>query len=199
MKKVVPIITLATDFAAIFRVLRYREGHTENDAEHSYQLALTAWSANHQYSLGLDDERILKYALVHDLVEIYAGDIDAFGNKTELSLKDEKETQALKKLKQQYADFPEIVIVIEDYKEKKEPEAQLVNIMDKLVADANIRKSGHDYYKPRKVTFTDWKNRLLMKTKYETLPEKLKEIIDEVIDEMHSEYRDIFYQEERHE
>lgn len=77
MKKIAKLVTLTSDFAAVERVIRYRKDHFENDAEHSFQLAMLCWSANHQYALSLLDEKIIKYALIHDLVEVYAGDTDA--------------------------------------------------------------------------------------------------------------------------
>ena len=56
-------IILAMKAAEINRNTGYKTGHKENDAEHSFQLALVAWETNHQYNLELNDEKILKYAL----------------------------------------------------------------------------------------------------------------------------------------
>ena len=50
------------------------EDRNENDAEHSYQLAMACWLVVETKKLKLDLNKIVKYALVHDLVEIYAGD-----------------------------------------------------------------------------------------------------------------------------
>lgn len=193
MKKVIPIIQLAANFANIMRVLRYREGHIENDAEHSYQLAMTCWSTNHQYRLGLNDEKLLKYALVHDLVELYAGDTDAFGDKEKIASKKKNEAEALQKLKQNYPQFTEILVAIDEYDKKINQEAHLVNIMDKLVAEANIRHSMDDYYQRRKVTEETWRKRLFNKISYDSLEPKLQIIVDEAVQEASNTYKKTFF------
>ena len=51
----------------------------ENDAEHSWHLALYAMIlGEHARKDGLNMEKVLEMALVHDLVEIYAGDTFAY-------------------------------------------------------------------------------------------------------------------------
>ena len=50
----------------------------ENDAEHSWHFALTAMTLFEYCELdGVDLDRVIKMALVHDLVEIFAGDTPA--------------------------------------------------------------------------------------------------------------------------
>lgn len=44
----------------------------ENDTEHSYNLTITAWYSAQQFPK-LDKDLIIRYALVHDIVEAYAG------------------------------------------------------------------------------------------------------------------------------
>ena len=193
MKKVIPIIKLTADFANVKRVLRYREGHVENDAEHIYHLAMVCWSANHQYELGLRDEKILKYALVHDLVELYAGDTDAFGDKERIASKKKNEADALRKLKQNYSEFHELFEAIDEYSEKINQEAHLVNIMDKLVAAVNIWHSKDDYHMRRKISIETWKKRLFEKIDYNLLDSRLKLIVDEVVHEAETTYRDTFF------
>src|SRR3990167_6828 len=167
MKKIIPIIDLATKFAAVNRTVGYRKGHFENDAEHSYQLALVCWSTNEQYHLGLNNELILKFALVHDLVELYAGDTDAHDDKQKIACKKEREEKALKALKAEYK-FDEIINTIERYEKKQDVEAQLVYMMDKFIPGINIHFSKGDYYHSRKIDLVDWKKWLLSKIDYKT-------------------------------
>ena len=70
----------------------------ENDAEHSWHFALMAMIL-HEYAdrTKVDLARVLKMALVHDLIEIYAGDTFAYddiGNES----KEDREALAAKKL-----------------------------------------------------------------------------------------------------
>lgn len=47
----------------------------ENDAEHSWHLALMALVLERHAAAAIDRERVLEMLLVHDLVEVYAGDV----------------------------------------------------------------------------------------------------------------------------
>ena len=65
----------------------------ENDAEHSWNLALMAMVLAEYADPAVDLFRVLKMALVHDLVEVYAGDTFAYDEQGNLD-KDVRETQA---------------------------------------------------------------------------------------------------------
>ena len=53
----------------------------ENDAEHSWNLAMLAMLFEDYSTEKVNIERVLKIALVHDLVEVYAGDTFAYDSK----------------------------------------------------------------------------------------------------------------------
>lgn len=46
----------------------------ENSAEHSWHLAMACWSIARSFGISVDEGKLLKLALVHDLGEIDAGD-----------------------------------------------------------------------------------------------------------------------------
>lgn len=46
----------------------------ENSAEHSWHLAMACWSIARSFNIAMDEGKLLKLALVHDLGEIDAGD-----------------------------------------------------------------------------------------------------------------------------
>jgi len=57
----------------------------ENDAEHSWHLALMAMTLSEYAAEDIDISRVIQMALLHDIVEIYAGDTfayDAKGNES---------------------------------------------------------------------------------------------------------------------
>ena len=89
----------------------------ENDAEHSYNLAMFAWYIVEGNNLDLDRELILKYALVHDLVETYAGDTFLFASNRENnhSNKTEREKKAKKKLLANFPEFGGLREIIDGY------------------------------------------------------------------------------------
>jgi putative hydrolase of HD superfamily len=54
------------------------EDRLENDSEHSFQLAMVSWYIISTKRLKYNIDKVIQYALVHDLVEIYAGDTFLF-------------------------------------------------------------------------------------------------------------------------
>lgn len=57
----------------------------ENSAEHSWSVALLLWTLEHdfedEFGTKLDSERMMKMALMHDLVEIETGDVSVWDGK----------------------------------------------------------------------------------------------------------------------
>lgn len=104
----------------------------ENDTEHSYNLAMTAWFLA-KYFPELNDALLVKIALVHDLVEIHAGDTYVYADQTLLDTKPAREKEALEKLKHDWEDFPEMISHIEDYELRSSPEAKFIYALDKLM------------------------------------------------------------------
>ena len=72
MKDLVQFIEFLNKFRSIERTV-YVNGtkRLENDAEHSYQLAMVCWYLNTKLGLGYNIELILKYCLAHDLDQIH--------------------------------------------------------------------------------------------------------------------------------
>jgi HD domain protein len=71
------------------------EDRKENDAEHSWHLAILAFLLAEYASVPIDVTRVMKMVLIHDVVEIDAGDTfcyDAEGNKTKAE-REEKSAQ----------------------------------------------------------------------------------------------------------
>lgn len=52
----------------------------DNDVEHSYRVAMLCWMIIEEYKLKLDINKVIKYALIHDLVEVFAGDISIYAD-----------------------------------------------------------------------------------------------------------------------
>ncbi len=109
-----------------------RKDRLETDTEHSYHLAMHAWFLS-QHFPGLNKEKILKYALAHDLVEIYAGDVMAIGRTDkEQAAKEAREKEAFERITAEWADFPEMLEALKAYEEKSDAEAVFVNALDKI-------------------------------------------------------------------
>ncbi|MBK2029023.1 HD domain-containing protein [Francisella noatunensis] len=70
----------------------------ENTAEHSWHVALMGVILQEYASEELDMLKVLKMLLIHDIVEIYAGDTYAFDNHAVLAKQNDKELEALEKI-----------------------------------------------------------------------------------------------------
>ncbi len=114
------------------------EERKENDAEHSFQVALTCWYLISEYELNLDLNLVLKYALVHDLPEAITGD---YFFEIDNNTKEEKanaEAKAVEEIGELFPKFKELKKLLEDYNNKADEEAKFVNATEKLVPVMNI-------------------------------------------------------------
>ena len=104
----------------------------ENDTEHSYNLAMSAWYIA-QWFPELDKTLVIQYALVHDLVEVHAGDTYIFATKEELASKKQREADALLRLEAEWSDFSEMNHTIRKYEDRPDAESKFVYALDKIM------------------------------------------------------------------
>lgn len=127
-----------SEFIAQFRMIERtlyleRLKRNENDAEHCCMLALTAWYIISSEKLDLDMEKVMLYALAHDLVETYAGDTDAYStDKNAHATKEAREHEALIRIEKEFPEFPELVVAINEFEARKNKEARFVYALDKI-------------------------------------------------------------------
>ncbi|MCK4521964.1 MAG: HD domain-containing protein [Nanoarchaeota archaeon] len=100
----------------------------ESVAEHSFRSAVMSLILAEK--LGLDKNKCVKMALMHDIAEILSGDITPH-DKISDKEKHEKEKKAIKKLTK-YLDKNEVLKLWGEYEERKTKEAILVYEMDKI-------------------------------------------------------------------
>ena len=106
----------------------------ENSAEHSWHLAILLIILQ-EYFQSANLEKMLKMALVHDLVEIYTGDVPAFDDQGRIGKK-EREQQAAKKL---FSQLPaelskEFHDLFNEFEQSQTQESLIVEGCDKLQA-----------------------------------------------------------------
>lgn len=151
-------IKLLHTFQRVTRQVKIkRRNEYENDMEHSYQLAMVVWYLAQRSKLPCNQELVLKYALAHDLVEIFAGDTVAFiTSKKDQASKDKREKDAGEKLKKEVPDFPALHEIIEKYEKKEDIESKLVFIVDKILPITNEYLFGSTWYIKHGVSFKKW-------------------------------------------
>lgn len=126
---------LLSEFSQIDRATHRKHGDNfvhENDTEHSYDLAMTAWYLA-EYFPHLDVNKLIRYALIHDLVEVHAGDTYIYGAQADLDSKQEREQIALEKLQKDWSDFPSLLKDINTYEKHDSEESKFVYALDKIM------------------------------------------------------------------
>lgn len=129
------------------------EDRFENDAEHSFQLALIAWYLIEKQNLSLNKEKVLLYALSHDLPEAYTGDKSFYRTKKEDTDKKKLEKEAIKKLLKDHLDFPSLSTTITTYEEMSDEESKFVYALDKILPILNIRLDEGRSWEHLKISF----------------------------------------------
>lgn len=107
-------------------------GRHETDSHHSFSLALIAYDICHMYCPELDADKVVRYALVHDLLEIITGDQDTLMlDEAGLHAKHIEEQRAAAKLHKLLAKHPALLEAYEAYERLDSPEAATVYVLDK--------------------------------------------------------------------
>ena len=124
-------------FGRVERATHHEDGvRKETDADHTVMLGIMACAYAKEFAPHLDIGKIAQFALVHDLVEAYAGDVNTYGL-TSTDAQEEKEqgeAAALARIKQEFdAVFPWISETIEAYESLESLEARYVKVFDKTL------------------------------------------------------------------
>lgn len=134
IKNQIAFIIEIDEMKRILRMNLHADGsRRENDAEHSWHLAVMAMLLEEYCADKVDVARVIKIALVHDLVEVYAGDTFAYDAKG-YEDKEEREKQSADKLfgmlePEQGAYFRALW---DEFEAKETPESRYANAVDRL-------------------------------------------------------------------
>ncbi len=133
----------------IFRQSLVVNGKREdNDAEHSWHMALVALTIKEYFQGEVNLERSLKMILIHDLVEIYAGDTPAFGE-----VRPDKADDELKAAVKLFSLLPddqkdEFLNLWLEFEECESNEAKFANVCDRYQGFMqNLTSDGHTWKK----------------------------------------------------
>lgn len=106
-------------------------GRRENDAEHAWHMAMMIYILKEYSNEEFDVAKAMMMALIHDVVEIDAGDTYAYDSKAQESQK-EREEKAAERI---FGMLPEdqkseLKGLFEEFEEGKSPEARFARAMD---------------------------------------------------------------------
>ena len=191
LDKILGFTDLLQRFRAIERILLMNgKDRNENDVEHSFSLAMLGWYINSTYELGLDSEKILKYALVHDFVEVYAGDT-FFYQQDEKSVAEKKlrEEKALMRLAAELPEFPEFHALILNYEKREDKESKFIYALDKLEPILNIYLDKGRSWKRDSVSFDMLK---ISKTPKVAADKTIEQIFSEMLQKLTDNQKSLF-------
>ncbi|MTI66992.1 MAG: HD domain-containing protein [Firmicutes bacterium] len=153
----------------------------ENSAEHSWHLSLMAMVLLEQSDAsGLDQLKIIKMLLIHDLVEIYDGDTFLYDDEARSSASD-KEEKALKKLVSILPDDQavEFVDLWLEFELGETEEAKFASSLDALQPIINHLLTAPKNYNPHKIKVENvFKKKELIKTNTPKLWSIVKDTIE---------------------
>ena len=156
-------------------------GRNENDAEHSWHMAIMAYLLREYSNEPVDIARVMLMCLIHDVVEIDAGDTYAY-DEASLATQQEREDRAKERL---FSMLPqdqaaELKGVFEEFEAYETPESKFAHAMDNLQPVILNNSNGGGDWKEHGVTQEQIYGR---QRKTALGSEELFEVIDRIIQE----------------
>lgn len=132
---------------SVTRTAWTESGRHESTAEHSWRLAMLALVLKDEFP-ELDSYKVLTMCLIHDMGELYTGDIPAIEN----PCAEDKESREHEDVTKIFGTLPEkagtkLLELWEEYSEAATPEARLVKALDKAetILQHNQGKNPPDF------------------------------------------------------
>ena len=118
----------------IFRQTRLsNHGRAENDAEHAWHMAVMAYLLKEYSNEKIDIAKVMLMCLIHDVVEIEAGDTYAY-DEAALQSQKERENTAKEKIFGMLPDDQklELIALFDEFEEFKTAESKFAHAMDNI-------------------------------------------------------------------
>ena len=156
-------------------------GRNENDAEHAWHMAIMAYLLREYSNEKIDISKVMLMCLIHDIVEIDAGDTYAYDEEGLKSKKD-REDMAKERI---FSLLPEdqkkeLNALFDEFEEYQTPESKFAHAMDNLQPLILNNSNGGGDWRAHKVT-AEQVYKIQSKTRLGS--EKLFEITDKLLQE----------------
>lgn len=131
----------------------------ENTAEHSWHVALLAMTLAEYTNQPIDLLHVIRMLLVHDIVEIDAGDTFAFGDQSHKAVDEEAAARRIFGLlpPDQASDF---MALWHEFEARTTPESRFANAMDRLMPALHNYNGGGGTWRLHKITWTQVQGRM---------------------------------------
>ena len=158
-------------------------GRRENDAEHAWHMAVMAYVLREYSNEKIDISRVMLMCLIHDVVEIDAGDTYAYdeeGLKTQKAREDAAKERIFSLLPPDQKE--EFIALFDEFEESETPEARFAHAMDNLQPLLlNNSNNGGDWREHRNTASQIYRRQSRTKLGSESLFEYSDRIIQENI------------------
>lgn len=156
-------------------------GRNENDAEHAWHMTVMAYLLREYANEKVDIAKVMLMCLIHDIVEIEAGDTYAYDTENLMTQK-AREDAAKEKL---YSILPEdqkreFIALFDEFEAYETPEAKFAHTMDNLQPLLLNNSNGGGDWKEHQVSAEQVYGR---QTRSREGSERLFEVIDTIIQE----------------
>ncbi len=124
-----------------------KNGRAENDAEHAWHMAVMSFLLAEHANREVDQLKVIKMLLIHDLVEIDAGDTYAY-DEAGVATQHEREMKAAKRI---FGILPEdqeeeLMALWQEFEDYKTPEAMFAHTLDNFQPmSLNDSNDGQDW------------------------------------------------------
>lgn len=154
-------------------------GRNENDAEHAWHMAIMAYILKEYSNEPIDVARVMLMCLIHDIVEIDAGDTyayDAENLKTQKAREDAAKDRIFSLLPKEQKE--ELIQLFDEFEAFQTPESKFAHAMDNLQPLMLNNSNGGSDWKEHSVSAAQVYGR---QEKTRLGSEKLFEVIDQVL------------------
>ena len=145
LKKQIDFITEIDKLKNIYRqTYVINEDRKENDSEHSWHIAILAFILAEYSDEPVDVLKTIKMLLIHDIVEIDAGDTyyyDSEGYKTKAGREKKASERIFGLLPDDQRD--EMLSLWNEFEERKTPESKFANVLDHVQPLTQLQERGY--------------------------------------------------------
>lgn len=157
------------------------QGRNENDAEHAWHMAIMAYLLREYSNKEVDITRVMLMCLIHDIVEIDAGDTYAYdpeGLATQKAREDAAKERIFSLLPEDQKE--ELISLFDEFEENRSPEAKFAHAMDNfqplILNNSNEGSDWKDHGVSAEMVY-------LRQSKTKLGSEKLFEVTEQIIQE----------------
>ncbi len=154
-------------------------GRNENDAEHAWHMAIMAYLLREYANEKVDIAKVMLMCLIHDIVEIDAGDTYAYDTealKTQKAREDAAKERIFSLLPEDQK--AELISLFDEFEENRSPESKYAHAMDNLQPLILNNSNGGGDWREHGVTARTVYGR---QEKTRLGSEKLYEVTDQII------------------